>query len=81
MRLDLAVTTEEKRAAFYLVRLATAVQDAGYYETTSETVTPECRKALEKAYRVLRPACEFYTEDHGLVWEPGDGKFKKKVKP
>ena len=78
MRLDLAVTAEEKRAAFYLAKLASAVEQAGYY--CAEGNPPETQKQLEKAYRVLRPACEFYTEDHGLTWRPSDGKFKPKRK-
>jgi hypothetical protein len=79
MRLDLAITSEEKRAAYYLVKLASAVEQAGYY--CAEGNPPETQRQLEKAYRVLRPACEFFTEDHGLAWEPGDGKFRRKVKP
>jgi hypothetical protein len=80
MRLDLAISHEEKRAAYYLAKLAAAVEQAGYY--CAEGNPPDTQKQLEKAYRVLRPACEFFTEDHGLIWQPSDGKFfRKKVKP
>jgi hypothetical protein len=75
MRLDDNITSEEKRAAYFLVKLAFAVQDSGYY--CAEGNPPETQRQLEKAYRVLRPACEFFTEDHGLTWQPPTGRFTK----
>jgi hypothetical protein len=78
MRIDLASTNEEKRAANFLMRLTSAIEDAGYY--ASEQNPPETQRQLEKAWRVLQPAIVYYF-DEPLCWTPGDGKFKKKGKP
>ena len=76
--INAGINVVEGRAAFAILHLAQAIQDVCYY--CPDGVAPATIRALHKAFRVLAPIALFYHEDHGLVWNPPDTRFKPKGK-
>jgi hypothetical protein len=72
------ITASEGKAAFAILHLAASLQDAAYY--CPDGIALATIRALHKAYRVLKPIALYYHQDHGLLWDPPDTRFKPKGK-
>ena len=79
MRIDDATNLNELSAAHQLLRLASSVEDSGYYGEDQHP--PAVQKQLEKAWRILQPAIVYY-HDETLCWTPAaaDTRFQKRSK-
>jgi hypothetical protein len=68
----------EKKAAGAISELASDIEQLCYIQD-ARGIAPATVAELKKSFRVLKRACVFYQGDeHGLVYEPPDGKFQKK---
>jgi hypothetical protein len=77
-RLSEGVDKDERNAAVLLAQLASAVEDATYYNEHPQL--PETTRVLNKAFRVFKDVVTFYVgPDNGLVYTPPDGKFRKQT--
>ncbi len=72
------IEPREGQAAGAISELAADIERLVYHQS-AQGIAPVTVHELNRCFRVLRRACVFYQgSDHGLVWEPPDGKFKKK---
>ena len=77
-RTEQNIEPAEAAAAVAIGKLAEACQDAAYYHEF-QGVPITIQKAILRAYRVLKQATIFYRgDDHGLVYDVPDHKFKPK---
>lgn len=79
-RLDQQCGPLENIAAARVKELAEEIQELIYYGD-GQGIPPVTVCALQKAYRVVKGATIFYRgDDHPLVWEPPDFKFRPRTK-
>jgi hypothetical protein len=79
-RISEGLNPPEGKAAAALLKLAEALQDCCYY--SEQPIPEETRRAMHKAYRVLKPSVITYygAGNHPLCWDPPDTRFKPKEK-
>jgi hypothetical protein len=78
-RLAMGVEDSELDAAKAIEALAVDLQDLLYYGE-GQLIERATVRELNRCYRVMRRAVIFYREDHTLVYEAPDSRFKSKEK-
>ena len=68
----------EAQAAKALLKLAEEIQEACYY--SEQAIPPATRRAMHRAYRVLKPTAGTYygLDNLPLCWDPPSYKFQKR---
>ena len=76
-RIEERIEVQEGLAEKAISKLAESIQDLAYYGEF-QGIPVATQKEVLRAYRVLRQAVVFYRrDDHGLLYDAPDGKFKK----
>ena len=78
-RLAIGIEGRESDAAKAIEALAVDLQDLLYYGE-GQLIERATVRELNRCYRVMRRAVIFYREDHTLVYEAPDSRFKSKEK-
>jgi hypothetical protein len=77
-RIDDSIEKAERTAAEAINKFASHLEDSCYL---CPAALPATQKAVLRAFRVARQVLIFYHgDDHGLVYEPPDFRFKPKRK-
>jgi hypothetical protein len=72
------VEPREGQAADAINELASDIEQLCYAQDAQDVARPTVLE-LHRCFRVLKRASVFYRgDDHVLVWEPSDGKFRPK---